>query len=182
MAKEQDPTVIPRQTDPTPGLVEPVSGGQSAGTARRAKGQRVLSAKEQEQRQMALGATVPSKQDAMCNCTKVLHYSVFFDGTGNNKDVDEPLRSWSNVARLYRAAQISALADKSKTQYPIYISGVGTTYSGTAAGWGKLATYADTSSIKSLAGVKAALIFTNKPTGSLHSTASNGVKLPCNKP
>lgn len=69
------------------------------------------------------------------DCSDVLHIAVFFDGTGNNKDVDEPLKRWSNVARMHRAAQITALADKSKSTYPIYISGVGTPYNGTATGW-----------------------------------------------
>ena len=30
--------------------------------------------------------------------------SYFFDGTGNNLDIDEPLHRLSNVAKLYRAA------------------------------------------------------------------------------
>jgi len=84
----KDPTYIPNQIDPEEGQSEPVLGGGNATTARRAPGQRVLTAKEREQRQIALGPTVPSKKEAMCQCTKVIHYSVFFDGSGNNRDAD----------------------------------------------------------------------------------------------
>lgn len=34
-----------------------------------------------------------------------LHFTVYFDGTGNNKDVDTPKSAHSNVARLYEADQ-----------------------------------------------------------------------------
>ena len=42
-----------------------------------------------------------AKQD----CSDVVHISVFFDGTGNNKDADEEKKKWSNPARLWRNAQ-----------------------------------------------------------------------------
>ncbi len=41
-----------------------------------------------------------AKQD----CSDVVHISVFFDGTGNNKDADEEKKKWSNPARLWRSA------------------------------------------------------------------------------
>lgn len=41
-----------------------------------------------------------SKQD----CTYVVHISIFFDGTGNNKEADEAKKEWSNPARLWRNA------------------------------------------------------------------------------
>jgi hypothetical protein len=63
----------------------------------------------------------------------VVNISVFFDGTGNNKDVDEPLLKWSNPARLWRAAQY--LVKDSIPNYAIYISGVGTHFNGTATDW-----------------------------------------------
>ncbi len=123
----KDPTYIRNQTDPTPGLPDPVPGGQAAQTARRAPGQRVLSSKEREQRQMALGATVPSKEEAMCQCTKVLHVSVFFDGTGNNRDQEmiKPVerRALSNIAKLNEAHK-----DNRNTIRAFYIPGVGTPY------------------------------------------------------
>ncbi|WP_051377382.1 T6SS phospholipase effector Tle1-like catalytic domain-containing protein [Paraburkholderia dilworthii] len=67
------------------------------------------------------------------DCSDVVNISVFFDGTGNNKDVDEPLKRWSNPARMWRSALMSA--DLSNAIYPIYISGVGTPFNGTATGW-----------------------------------------------
>ena len=123
----QDPTFIPKQTDPTPGLTDPVPGGQAAETARLAPGQRVLTAKEREQRQLALGATVPSKEEATCQCTKVLHFSVFFDGTGNNRDKEMAetveKRALSNVAKLFDAHKINDANIARR-----YIPGAGTPY------------------------------------------------------
>jgi hypothetical protein len=125
--KNIDPTYIANQTDPIPGLEEPVPGGQAAETARRAPGQRALTAKEHEQRQLALGATVPSKDEAMCQCTKVLHFSVFFDGTDNNRDQEmakgTERRALSNVAKLFDAHKVneSNIAKR-------YIPGAGTPY------------------------------------------------------
>lgn len=123
-----DPTYIANQRDESPGSSNPVPNGQGAQSARRAPGQRVLSDREREQRQMALAPTVPDKVEAMCDCTKVIHYSVFFDGTGNNrqqemaKPVDE--RALSNIAKL-------STAHKDNTSRGIvqqYIPGVGTPY------------------------------------------------------
>ena len=122
----QDPTFIPNQTDPTAGSIDPIPGGQAAETARRAPGQRALTAKEREQRQLALGATVPSKQEAMCECTKVIHFSVFFDGTGNNRDAELAKnvkeQALSNIYKLWAAHK-----DEANIK-PKYIPGVGTPY------------------------------------------------------
>ena len=38
-------------------------------------------------------------------CHQHLQFSFFFDGTGNNKTLDEPLNKSSNVARLHDAHQ-----------------------------------------------------------------------------
>jgi hypothetical protein len=65
-------------------------------------------------------------------CSDVVNISVFFDGTGNNKDVDDRLRKWSNPARLWSAAQF--LVDRT-TNYAIYVSGVGTPFNETATDW-----------------------------------------------
>lgn len=67
------------------------------------------------------------------DCSDVVHISLFFDGTGNNKDADEATRKWSNVARMWRSAQL--LADDLKARHAIYISGVGTKFNGEAANW-----------------------------------------------
>ncbi|MFG6469084.1 T6SS phospholipase effector Tle1-like catalytic domain-containing protein [Roseateles sp. BYS87W] len=124
--KNLDPSYIENQVDSQPGLTEPVSGAQGAQTARRAPGQRSLSAKEREQRQLALGATVPTKEEAMCQCTKVLHFGMFFDGTGNNRNEEmaKPAekRALSNVAKLWAAHQ------EDRDIVRRYVPGLGTPY------------------------------------------------------
>ena len=122
----QDPTYIANQIDLAPGLTEPIPNGEAAQTARRAPGQRKLTSKEHEQRQLALGVTVPTKDEAMCQCTNVLHFSVFFDGTGNNRDQEmaKPVerRALSNVAKLWDAHKDAANVRRQ------YIPGAGTPY------------------------------------------------------
>lgn len=71
-----------------------------------------------------------AKQD----CSDVVHLSVYFDGTGNNRDADNKKKKWSNPARLWRTAdQFIQDAKKDKTlppNYAIYVSGVGTRFNG----------------------------------------------------
>ena len=123
-----DPTYIAKQRDDAPGAPNPVPDGQAAQSARRAPGQRSLSDKEREQRQLALSGTVADKTEATCDCSKVIHFSVFFDGTGNNRDqemarpADE--RALSNVAKLNDAHKF----DASRGVVRQYIPGVGTPY------------------------------------------------------
>lgn len=75
---------------------------------------------------------VPNSQpSALQDCSDIIHISIFFDGTGNNKDADETTKSWSNVARMWRAALLTP--QNTTTAYPIYISGVGTQFNGQAA-------------------------------------------------
>ncbi len=62
------------------------------------------------------------------DCSDVIHISVFFDGTGNNKDVDEATKKWSNVARIWRAAQ--QMVKPGSPNYTVYVSGVGTPFNG----------------------------------------------------
>lgn len=123
----KDPTYIPNQIDPVPGETEALPGGGNAMTARRAPGQRALTAKEREQRQIALGPTVPEKKEAMCQCTKVIDYAVFFDGTDNNRDVEMAKtvekRALSNIAKLFDAHKGNNGSIKA-----IYVPGVGTPY------------------------------------------------------
>lgn len=66
------------------------------------------------------------------DCSDVIHISVFFDGTGNNKDEDDVPRKWSNPARMWRAAEMAA--PRGEPIYPIYISGVGTPFNGSVNG------------------------------------------------
>lgn len=72
-----------------------------------------------------VGNGPPSAQQ---DCSDVVHISVFFDGTGNNKDLDEPIKKWSNVARIWRSARL--FADTNINAYPVYVSGVGTPFNG----------------------------------------------------
>ena len=74
-----------------------------------------------------------TKPGAIQNCSDVVNISVFFDGTGNNKDVDDKEMKWSNPARLWQAAQL--LRQKNFTNHSIYVSGVGTPFNGTATDW-----------------------------------------------
>lgn len=67
------------------------------------------------------------------DCTDIVHIALFFDGTGNNREEDEADQSWSNVARIYEAAL--AEARRGTPLYPIYISGVGTTFNKKATSW-----------------------------------------------
>ena len=70
-----------------------------------------------------------AKQD----CSDVVHISVFFDGTGNNKDADEEKKKWSNPSRLWKSADQHAQESESngcKSNYAIYVSGVGTRFNG----------------------------------------------------
>jgi hypothetical protein len=56
-------------------------------------------------------------------CRITLRVTFFFDGTGNNRDADEPMLKNSNVARLYRA---HLRDDPANGIYHFYIPGIGT--------------------------------------------------------
>jgi len=65
------------------------------------------------------------------DCRDVVYLSLFFDGTGNNREKDTESSSWSNVGCMCDAT----LQDDAKSTYAIYIAGVGTRYNGKATGW-----------------------------------------------
>nr|WP_315192325.1 DUF2235 domain-containing protein [uncultured Albidiferax sp.] len=67
------------------------------------------------------------------DCSDIVHISVFFDGTGNNRDQDIATKKWSNVARMFDSAL--EMQEPSKGIYTIYISGVGTPYNGKPVRW-----------------------------------------------
>jgi hypothetical protein len=67
------------------------------------------------------------------NCSVIVNFTLFFDGTGNNKYVDKAKKSWSNPTRLWQAAQM--LTDMESPNYTVYITGVGTPFNGTATDW-----------------------------------------------
>lgn len=93
--------------------------------------------KDQLQAARASNRDVPAHESsAKQDCSDVVHLSLFFDGTGNNKDVDEKPKKWSNVARMwFSASQAEDLLPGAKNIHAIYISGVGTPFNGTATGW-----------------------------------------------
>ena len=92
---------------------------------------------EQLQAAQACNRDVPRcESTAKQDCSDVVHLSLFFDGTGNNKDVDEKPKKWSNVARMWLSATLAAQAlQGTENIHAIYISGVGTPFNGTATGW-----------------------------------------------
>ncbi len=103
-----------------PGLV--TSGGTSGGAASdplpvaRTDGLTLV----QKGRSLTANADAPPAH----TCQQCLWISVFFDGTGNNRDADLPTLEHSNVARLSRAHP-----DNPKMGLvPIYIPGIGTPF------------------------------------------------------
>ncbi|MGZ8884797.1 MAG: T6SS phospholipase effector Tle1-like catalytic domain-containing protein, partial [Halobacteriota archaeon] len=84
---------------------------------------------------MAANRDIPKKQPSpFQDCSDVVHIALFFDGTGNNKDKDGATQSWSNVARIFHAAQSHVQLNT----YPIYIAGVGTPFNGGAVKWNSM--------------------------------------------
>lgn len=121
-----DPTAIPGQVDLEPGTPDPIAQAEgTARTARLARGTRPLSDAERRRRQEAMCGTVPDKEAATTGCTQSLHLSVFFDGTGNNRDEElakgEEERALSNIARLFISHK-----DDTRNIKRQYLAGVGT--------------------------------------------------------
>lgn len=84
-------------------------------------GLRLLSPKEQLQRAQAMACLA---QPATPSCQANLFIGLFFDGTGNNRDMDLGKLKHSNVVRLWRAHP-----DKHEQgQFAFYIPGVGTPF------------------------------------------------------
>ncbi|WP_227246703.1 T6SS phospholipase effector Tle1-like catalytic domain-containing protein [Paraburkholderia caribensis] len=88
----------------------------------------VLQAAQSANRDVPTGLAGP-KQD----CSDVVNISVFFDGTGNNKDADENKKKWANPARMHLATQM--YSTRGKNIHAIYVSGVGTPFNGRATDW-----------------------------------------------
>ena len=93
------------------------------------EGYRKLSSREMLQRQRAL-TCIRSEKSAQCQGQ--VYATIFFDGTGNNMDWQEPRTTGtqqdrckhSNVARLFNAA----ITQPKDGFFPYYIPGVGTPY------------------------------------------------------
>ena len=65
------------------------------------------------------------------HCDVPLYIGVFFDGTNNNRDRDEPLREHSNIVRLYNAHSAVDAPPPGRRElghYRIYVPGVGTRF------------------------------------------------------
>ncbi len=76
-------------------------------------------------------STPAAKQD----CADVVNISIFFDGTGNNKEADEKTEKWANPARLWFNANTYAMDARkvgNSNNYAVYVSGVGTAFNGKA--------------------------------------------------
>lgn len=63
-----------------------------------------------------------SKLGSQQDCYDRVKISLFFDGTGNNRDADESSKKWSNVSRLYDSSR----KEPQNGIYAYYISGIGT--------------------------------------------------------
>jgi len=121
-----DPTAIPGQVDLEPGSPEPVADADpTARTARLARGTRPMTDAERQQRQAAQSCTLPEKEEATTGCSQSLQVTIYFDGTGNNRDAEmgkpDDQRALSNIARLYNAR-----IDGHRNVLSTYLAGVGT--------------------------------------------------------
>jgi uncharacterized protein (DUF2235 family) len=67
----------------------------------------------------------PRPRTAAADCHQDLGLTVYFDGTGNNREIDVPTFEHSNVARLYRAMPKNSDA---AGEYSFYVPGVGTPF------------------------------------------------------
>lgn len=84
------------------------------------------SIKNDAQRASSRGAAKNApKATPVADCQQEPWLTFYFDGTGNNEEIDAPTHKHSNVARLYRArkADIKALGHMS-----FYIPGIGTPF------------------------------------------------------
>jgi len=88
-------------------------------------GQRPLTLLEREQRAAAMACVDPAIRPGVSDCSQSLSISLFFDGTGNNLEADEPRSKHSNVARLFLSHERD---DESAGWYPIYVNGLGTRF------------------------------------------------------
>lgn len=84
------------------------------------------SIKNDAQRASSRGVVRNARQATpVADCQQEPWLTFYFDGTGNNEEIDAPTHEHSNVARLYRArkADIKALG-----QMSFYIPGIGTPF------------------------------------------------------
>jgi hypothetical protein len=88
-------------------------------------GLRPMTAVERQQRAVAMACVDPAKKPGVPDCSQSLWISLFFDGTGNNLDIDVPKSKHSNVTRLFLAHE---LENASTGRYPIYVNGLGTPF------------------------------------------------------
>src|SRR5690606_9128781 len=106
MEENKDPTEVSGQVDVLPGSPDPLpNADQTARIARFVRGRRPLSDAERQQRQVAMTCNALDFEDAGMGCAQVLHLSIFFDGTGNNRDEEmaksADRRALSNIAKMF---------------------------------------------------------------------------------
>ena len=78
-----------------------------------------------------IAATSKAKQTQECklgNCSRTLHISLFFDGVGRNKDMDESKNKLSNIAKLFYSFPGPEKSTNKDIYNAYYISGLGTPY------------------------------------------------------
>src|SRR5690349_15913799 len=75
------------------------------------------------ERGAALTAQCPPGGADIANCNLPVWVTLFFDGTGNNRQNDTPTFEHSNVARMFNAHRLRAERDGI---FPFYIPGIGT--------------------------------------------------------
>lgn len=84
------------------------------------------SIKRDVQRTTNRHASKPTEQQTpVANCQQSLWLTFYFDGTGNNQEIDTPTHEHSNIARLHRARIDN---DEATGRMSFYIPGIGTPF------------------------------------------------------
>jgi hypothetical protein len=89
---------------------------------------------EQEERNLADLLREPpvykSNGLKMPSCQSMVKIGLFFDGTNNNRDRDEPLNGHTNIVKLFKAHKDARRLNKLKDidSYCFYVPGVGTRF------------------------------------------------------
>jgi len=88
-------------------------------------GLRSLTPQERKQRADAMACLDSAVRPGTSDCSQNVWISIYFDGTGNNRNKDTPQKKHSNVARLFDA---QAADNDASSTYKIYIPGLGTAF------------------------------------------------------
>nr|WP_255459824.1 DUF2235 domain-containing protein [Herbaspirillum sp. Sphag1AN] len=93
----------------------------------------MLTTKEEERRLADLLREPPIYKpngQRMPSCQSMVKIGLFFDGTNNNRDRDEPLNGHTNIVKLFKAHKDARRLNKLKDidSYCFYVPGVGTRF------------------------------------------------------